>query len=230
MEMQFAVPESAEKQIITATALIAKSEEAVIENDDQLETAVSLRAWIQTTSKNLEEQRTAVTGPINQALRTLNGRFKEVSDPLDAAKKKLDGKIALYMEKREEQKRAEAEEEARKSQEEKLKLAEELEMSGDTEGAEAVLEEAAETLPAATKSSPARGKFGGSVSMRTTMEAELDESIKTLADLSKIPAEYLLPLSECVNWKVVRAAISGKNGKRDIPGLRIYEKKSVVGR
>lgn len=229
-EMQVAIPDSAEKQIITAYAIIDKVQEVVIENDHQLESATSLRSWLVGTEKKLEDERTAVTGPINQALKVLNSRFKAISEPLVKAKRDLSDKIRVYMEAQERVAREEAEKKAAGEQERLIRQAEAFEKAGDTDAAEGLLETAVATVASEVTSNIARGTFGGSASLRSSWDAELDPGMNPNLALSLVPEEYLLPPHECVNWKVVRAAVSGKSGKREIPGLRVFEKKTVTGR
>lgn len=59
-----------------------------------------LRA-IKARAVKLEEQRTAITGPINQALRAVNALFKQPAELLERAERALKGKMLAYSQEQE---------------------------------------------------------------------------------------------------------------------------------
>lgn len=239
------------------SALLQKTEEAEktgIANDDGLAAAISLRSLIQTQKKDADEQRQRLGKPFREGLEALNAEFKSrIIDPLEGAKKKLDSLILGYQTKKEaearaeaERQRREAEEKARAEREAAQKALDEAaakDAAGDSEGAQAALDQAAAaeanaevasvaaTAPVVVERGPMRGigAIGGRASIRTSWVFELDPALSPEDAIAKVPAAYLVPPVERLNAKVIRAAISGENGLREIPGLRIFEKKTVAG-
>lgn len=84
--------------------------------------------------------------------------------------------------------------------------------------ADAAAQAAAKT---ATASDAALARTHGDYAMATLRKVWTYEVV----DLAKVPVEYLT-----VNDRVIKAAISGKDGKRDIPGLRIFDQNAAVSR
>ena len=95
--MKLAIPKDVEKELqaeakSTGEAMQVLSDLA-IQNDDDLAFAGDVLKDAKTRWKALEEKRTAVTGPLNAALREINGWFKPVQEPLKRAESILKEKI-----------------------------------------------------------------------------------------------------------------------------------------
>lgn len=196
--------------------LEAGVERAVVDSDEKLEKASDLDRMLGQAEKKLEEERTAITAPLNQVLKHVNAKFKPFSGRVSAARKALKAKMTAYYEEQE-RKRREAEEAARRAaEEEALAEAAKLEEAGDAEGAYEALAEAAETpvAPVApAPSGPVRGDYGGTSSFTKTWKFEI-------TDPEQVPREFCSP-----DEKLIREAV--KNGTRSIAGVNIYETTEV---
>lgn len=186
-----------ETVILTRTQeLCASAERAVIDSTETLERGADLAKMIRDHLKVAEGERTALTGPLNNVLRTINTRFKKYTEPLEKAKALIDGKMLAYGKKLAEAKRAE--EEARRKEEDAARQAE---FPDEIPFAPPV---------AAPKPETVYGNTGSSASFTNTWDFEVE-------DVRKLPAEYLLP-----NEVAIRRAV--REGVREIPGVRIFEK------
>lgn len=176
--------------------------------------------------------------PIQKAFTTLNSR-QTAYGQAKAAKIRREAEERQRLEREEaarkqreaekaERDRKAAEREARKAVDETARVEAEArakEAQDRADAARKAQDEANAQAGAAAKTANAsdaelsrvRGDMAG-MSIRTNMDWEL-------VDITKVPPEFLE-----VNARMVKAAISGKNGKRDIPGLRIFESKQAVNR
>ena len=104
-----ALPNSGDLTGRAQRALAFVQEYQIASAEDYSLAADELRA-IKKRQQGLEEQRTGITGPINQALRAINALFKGPGDLLDQAEQILKGKMLAY---EQEQRRIAAEQLAR---------------------------------------------------------------------------------------------------------------------
>ena len=203
-----------------AADLCEAANRAVIDSSDAMEKGSTLDKMIQVQLKKGEEERTKLTGPLNQVVKILNAKFKAVSDPLEMARKTIQSKMLTY--KREQDRlAAEAAEKARKEAEEKaLSESLALEAQGKTEEATAVLEEAAEAPPPLppAPAGPVRSDVGA-------VSSFVDDFKYEVTDLAQVPREYL-----CIDDRKVREAIKPKDGVREIAGLRIFNQPRMITR
>ena len=173
----------------------------------------------------LEQERTLISGPINQGLKQLKARFDAVTQPMEKAEKWLGDKLTVFQVEQNRLAR-EAEAAARKQQEEEaLAAAVKLEEAGDTEEAEEVLEYASDApAPIVAEEKIIRGDYGAATSLRTTWVHEIE-------DLAKVPAEFIMVNDRAVK-DAIKAAEKGKNGKPilEIPGIKIIEVQKAVVR
>ena len=107
-----ALPNSGDLTGRAQRALAFVQEYQIASAEDYSLAADELRA-IKKRQQGLEEQRTGITGPINQALRAINALFKGPGDLLDQAEQILKGKMLAY---EQEQRRIAAETEAQRRQ------------------------------------------------------------------------------------------------------------------
>lgn len=68
-----------------------------IENEEDHSFAGEVLLQVKASWKELEEKRTAVTGPLNEALRTVNDWFRPVQQPLKEAERILKEKISAFI-------------------------------------------------------------------------------------------------------------------------------------
>lgn len=204
--------------LMIATKKFAESAKAlVIITDADAGVAADLGKDIATTKKDLEEIRTGIVSPHNDFVKSVNAFFKPTTASLDASRAIVDGKYVAFNAKR----RAEAEARAaaeRKAQEEAAaKLAADLEKDGQSEVAEAVLDQ---QIAATAAAAPAKAAPIYTVAGTTGSVAQIPDF--EVIDIEKVPSAYVIPKQ--VDAAAVRKAISGKEGLRDIPGLRIFMK------
>ena len=76
---------------------------AIIKTDSDLTGAVEFLVKVKNRMKELEEERQNYTKPINESLRRLNGRFKELTEPLKTAERGVKDAILVYKREKEEQ-------------------------------------------------------------------------------------------------------------------------------
>lgn len=238
-----------EQQVAEAKAAAELIE---VRNQDEATVATEFVARIARQRRDADAERKLLVGPLNDTVKRINARFKDAVAPLDAADKVVRGKLGTYTAeqeriRREEEARLEAErqERERKAREERerqeaeaRRLREEAERearekaeaakAAEDEEAQRLAEEAAarlaeaQTAEAAVKSlptleipravveapAPLKSASGG-VSTRKVWKHEI-------TDATAIPREFLK-----VDEQAIRQAI--RDGRRDIPGVRIYQ-------
>lgn len=178
----------------------------VIKDSDSNALAVTIAGQIKKTSKKIEDARKAYVGPFNAHVKDVNALAAEIRSPLERAEKDLKRKLNAFAAQQELERRK-AEEAARKrAQEEQERLNREAEAAGVEAPVVPEVVEPEETTSVRTAE--------GTAYMQSRWTFELEE-------LAKVPAEYLM-----LDEKKVRAAI--KAGVREIPGLKIFEQKSMA--
>jgi hypothetical protein len=209
-------------------------------------------------AKSVDQVRIAVKDPYLRAEKIIDNFFTaEMKNRLESAAADLNKKQTAYQRAKEDRRRREAEEAAAKARAEedaRRREAEKAERERQRAEREArrVHEDAAAAAAARQRAQEAerraqeareaeerakvereaqqqtagasaadlsrtRGDYA-MASLRTTWDFEID-------DITKVPAEYLQ-----INTSMVRAAIRGKDGKRSIPGLRIFSVKTAQNR
>lgn len=184
--------------------LVLQADTFTIETEAQLNEASELLRKIKTAYKTVEERRTFVVKPLNDQIRNINGWFKSITEPLVQAEDILKRKVLTFRQEQERIRLAEQkrlEEEAAKKQAEINKLAEQ-------KGVEAPV-------------------------LNVPKLAELDKTVNTstikkvwtfeVTDLNLIPREYLV-----VDETKIRNAV--REGVRNIPGVKIFEKDQLAVR
>lgn len=190
----------------TALDMERMAANVAIKDSDSNALAVTIAGQIKKTAKKIEDARKAYVGPFNAHVKDVNALAAEIRSPLERAEKDLKKKLNAFAAQQELERRK-AEEEARKrAQEEQEKL--------NREAAAAGVE--APTVPEIVEPEE-------SATVRTAEGTAYMQSRWTyeLEDLGKVPAEFLM-----LDEKKVRAAI--KAGVREIPGLKIFEQKSMA--
>lgn len=221
---EIAVQERPEVQALARQAAdtISLATTAVVETREHVEWATAVLGEIARHRKAVEELRVRFTRPLNEHLKTLNGFFKGLDQPLAEADAALRQKVLAY--RAAEQARAAAEqarlrvEAAARETEARALLASMAPVPQvEVEAALDAVDKADQAL--ATAPPPpvptVKTAFGTSTARR-----DWDFEV---TDLAQVPAEYLL-----INGPAVRDAI--RRGVRDIPGVRIYQKETLVVR
>jgi len=193
--------------------ILTNAFKAEIITDDDMNVAVDILATIKEKRKAIEKQRIEMTGPINKSLKVINGKFKEVTDPLDKAEAALKPKILAHQEIAEQKKREEALIERAKVQKEIRDKAAEAQEMGDEDTASELMTQASSVYVKPQEA--ARGGFTGA---KTVINKRWKYEVTDINALCK--AGYVLEDTVAINKQI-------KSGERKIPGLRIYQESSL---
>lgn len=201
----------------------------IIVSDEVAGKVGDLIKLIMAAHKAAETARTNAKEPHLEAGRAVDGFYKgEILDPLDRAKRTLQGPLSSYLEQKALAARRAAEAEARRQREESERLASEAAAKADDNKMdEAVVAETraiesevmAQAKPA--ELSQTRGDYGSVSGLRTTWDYEI-------TDVALVPRYFLM-----VNDVTVRAHIKARHKDQPplaTPGLRFFTKNSAVVR
>lgn len=195
--------------------LVEAAFRADVKSDADLSTAVDVLREIKDRMKRVEKERTDMVKPINSAVQNINAKFKQVLEPLEDAERALKAKTLDYQRTKEAEARAKAEEERKRIQEEMLARAERIAAVGNVEKAVEVAEKAA--VITVKPEETGRGGFTGAKStIRLTWTFDLED----VTALAAARPDLVAPDAAKIN-QVIR------EGAREIPGLRIYQKESL---
>lgn len=208
------MPEDVKKIETQALTIPEKAEAIKITNTGSYENAGSVWKEIKAFRAKVAETFDPLIKAAHATHKAAVAKKKEVDDPLDQAQRKIKRLMGEYDEEQERiraEKERKLQEQARKEEEERrLAEAEAAEAAGETEVAEAILEEEVEQAAVIVpKTTP---KVSG-MSFRVNWNFQI-------TDETQIPREYLKP-DEVKIGQVVRAL----KDKLSIPGIRIYKTK-----
>lgn len=165
--------------------------------------------------KKIEEARVRITGPMNEALRQVNGQAKDAAAPWLASEQKIKRAMLAYSD---EQDRLREEEQRRQNEiaaKERKRLqdiADKAAAKGQEAKAEAFAERAATVVaPVAQRAQPAVA--GIAVPKVWTFE---------VTDESLIPREFLE-----IDFVKIRKVVGALKGSANIPGVRVFEQKRI---
>ena len=179
-------------------------------------------------SKELEAKRTAITGPINQALREVNALFKPAKEWLAQAERLLKDKLLTYSAEQDRiarERQAEADALARKEREKLERRAAKAEEKGKAEKAE-VLRDVAETTAAPVIESAAP-KLDG-IATRETWKAVVTDELALIRHIA-IERNDLLPLLE-IDQSGLNAWARRLKDELDLPGVEVRKETSIAAR
>lgn len=176
---------------------------------EQYQDGAGVLKRIKGAQQRIEALRTAITAPLNAALKAANDLFRAPAQRLLDAERAIKGELARYSEeqeriRREEQRRAD--EAARKQREALEQRAAKAEASGKVEKASTLaLQAAAVVAPVIQREAP---KVAG-IAMREVAEYEV-------TDASLLPREYLVP-----DDKKIGAVVRALKLEAKIPGVTV---------
>ncbi len=99
-----AIEDTINKETKPVSLMVSKSEKLVlVKTDEDVVKATEFLVQVKTKIDSLEEERQSYTKPINESLRRLNARFKELTEPLRTAEKAVKEAILSYRAKREDE-------------------------------------------------------------------------------------------------------------------------------
>lgn len=198
------------------TTLEAFAASYAVTTAEQFQAGASDLARVKGMQKKLEETRTGITGPMNDALAKVNAFFKAPAAKLKAIEDLIKGKLSAYHAEQERiraKEQAEADERARKERDRVEAQARKAAESGKVEKA-AQLEQRAATVvaPIIQREAP---KVAG-LQMREAWKFQV-------TDPSLVPREYLV-----VDEKKIRGVVMALKGEAKIPGVRVYSETAVA--
>lgn len=182
-----------------ANNLIGQEEAAVINTHEDNNKAADLTKLLLTNKKKLEEDRTSITGPLNDVIKNVNARYKPVTDAIDKAVKSIKAKMGDFARKEQERIREERRKQEQEIADKAMEKAEELAEAGKTDEAEKVLDTAAQkgnAIGNQAASVTGFGDFGGSSHTVSKLKYNV-------TDESAVPVEY-----KTVDMKKIDAAVS----------------------
>lgn len=210
---------------IKAREFLLKIRSSEIINEGDNLKACELLKEINSYNKTVKSLKSAEEAPFKSSLKEITEKYKNALDFLAEAEKLLRSKISDYAEIKFERLREIQKLDTKRAEEIAIKKLDELqalkESSGDYD----------EVTKAALISSIDSKVNAVIEEISTADEISVGNSMTTfrkyitfeIVDITKVPAEYL-----SVDTKAINQAI--RNGVRDIPGLKIFEKLSTVMR
>lgn len=210
---------------IKAREFLLKIRSSEIINEGDNLKACELLKEINSYNKTVKSLKSAEEAPLKSSLKEITEKYKNALDFLAEAEKLLRSKISDYAEIKLERLREIQKLDTKRAEEIAIKKLDELqalkESSGDYD----------EVTKAALISSIDSKVNAVIEEISTADEISVGNSMTTfrkyitfeIVDITKVPAEYL-----SVDTKAINQAI--RNGVRDIPGLKIFEKLSTVMR
>ena len=231
---------------------------ATVEDDETSGVLAGIITQITKSSKSADQIREGIKAPYLEGGRIVDGFFNAgISSKLDARAKKLNEKQTSYQRAKADRARREAEEAARKARAEEDARRREAERAereqraaelaarrakDDAEGARLARQRAEEANRRAEEARQAeeRARVEREEQARVAASSAADRSrvrgdyavssLRTtwkfrVLDLRLIPPEFLM-----VNEPLLNAAIRGKSGRRDIPGIEVYEDQTAQNR
>lgn len=183
--------------------LIALAENIVVENSEQNAIAVERSGDIKNALKKIEEKRLSFTKPLNESLKNINKTFKELCAPLAMAVGLIDGAIHKYRA-RERERIAESTRNIQAEEDRRNKIRAAHEAKGH------------KTTAPVELLKPAPIEVTDMTPVRKDWKWEI-------IDPNLVTREYL-QVDQVLVTKAVRA------GVRSIPGIRIFEKETIINR
>lgn len=174
---------------------------------------------IKRIEKQLEERRTKVTGPLNEALRQINAWFRGPVEKLKRAESNYKQRMGAFEQlerEREREANAKAEREAREQREELERRAKSAADKGQAEKAHDLSSRAADVVPRKADIIPPKAAGMG---FGEAWEWEM-------VDAALIPREYLTIDNQKIGL-LVRALKNKEQAERQIPGIRVFSKPKV---
>jgi len=232
-----------------AQSALAMVESMVIDSQETYDLAADELKAIKSKAKTLEEQRTAITGPINKALKAVNDLFRAPGAYLEQAEAIIKRKMIGYTTEQERiaaEQRRKAEAAIRAEQARIAKEAAEREAAAQAEAAKLIeagdAEKAAEVqaeaaieaaslaataqVMTAPVAAPAVAKVSG-VSMRSAWKAECTDKAALVAFVAANP-QFLNLLD--VNTSALNQMAKAMRETMKIDGVRVYEEKQLASR
>lgn len=220
-----------EKKLVAYQAdsgkLIQVAEKMVVNSPETEAAALKLLSGVTILLKNVEAERILRTKDLNAHIKWLNSLAKKSSVPLTKVKKISGDKILTYQAEEEEKRRKEQEKIERERQEklerERREAQEKEDATAKEEGREpetAAVEETAPVPVIPEVPITKRTEYG-----TVTRKGHWTYEVVDIVELAKARPDLVIDNSPAIN-KLIR----GKDGERDIPGLRVFQEKTLATR
>ena len=210
----------------TADSALAMVESFLVNDAVTFELAADELTAIKRKASQLDEQRKAITKPLDDAKKAVMDLFRGPLDLLSKAESILKGKMLTYQQ--DEQRKA-AEQRAaaeRAAQAERQRLADEAaKLAAEGRAGEALVkQQVAEMIVAAPVPIVEQPKAAG-VSTRTTVDFEVVDMLQLVQHIAQHPE--LIGLVEADTTKL-RSYVRGLGTACQLPGVRVFEKASLA--
>lgn len=201
-----------------------------IEDDETYSLAADELRAVKAKAKALEEQRTAITTPMNAALRAVNALFKKPAEMLEQAEKLIKREMIGYSD-RKEQERIAAERAAREAEERRIAAEVEarlLETAGEIrEESIHSFDDAAIVAAASVPVVDLAPKVAGISKVKVTLKARVTDKAALLAHIAQAPA--YMDLAD-INESRLNTLVRALGAQLQLPGVELYEEKSIAAR
>lgn len=225
-----AVERPDQQMLDSADRFLAVAQSYQITSPELYEAAATDLQEIKGKLKSLEEKRTAITKPLNQALKAVNDLFRRPKEKLEQAELLIKQAMSAYDQEQERKRRevqARLEEEARKERARLEAEARKAEEKGQIEKAEALRESAASIVAPIVSSATEAPKVTG-IATRGLWKARVTDKA---ALVRHIVAERpdLISLIE-IDASALNALARAQKNALSLPGVEVYEDKIIAAR
>lgn len=225
---------------------------ATIKSPEQFSRAGDLLKAVKGALRQIEDQRVAITKPMNDALRATNAQAKTASAPFETAEREIKARMVEYTNEQERVRREEqrkAEEAARAERERLAKLAREAEEKARAEQerlrkeaeAAAAAGRAAEAAKLNARADRVEEKTAAKVEELQVREASVvapviqreppkvagvstrEVWLFEVNDPTQVPRQYLI-----VDESKIRKVVQALKGDAQIPGVRVYSERQIA--
>lgn len=211
-----------------ATAALALVNDFEISDAATFEIAADELKGIKSKAAQLDEQRKAITGPLDAAKKAVMDLFRGPTELLGQAEGILKGKMLTYQQaeqRKAEEARLQAERIAREQREKLEAEARELAAQGRT-GEAAVKETVAQMVVAAPVAAPAPPAVNG-ISTSTTVDFEVTDLHALVKHIAAHPELINLITADGVK---IRAYVRGLGMATNLPGVSVFQKQTLASR
>lgn len=217
--------ESAQLQITKAEEALSRATAITVKTETDYNEAGDFIADLKSYKNALEKERKDITGPLDQAKKKIMAKFRPHVDNIDQAIRAINNKMTAYYREQETKRlkaEAEAAEKARKERERLEDRARKASEKGQEEKAEALREQQANV--AAKPVAPTANKQTGSTTVVTTYKAEVFDKLSLIEAIAK--GEQSMELVE-INHVALNKMAAAQKDSLQVPGVRVRKEQSV---
>jgi len=189
--------------------------------------AGDLVRMIANSLKRMDEARKSLVKPLNDHVKFINSEFKTTAEPLTYATNSIRNKMGAWAAEQERLHEIELANTLKKAEDEALKRAAQYEADGKKDKADNILNEIINSPAPTVHVAPAYGDYGSTTSIRKTMDFEITNLMALPHFLMAIIIENdkAMQAIKTALRKAVMEEIN--NGRTDIPGINLVEKRTV---